>query len=183
MAGKAPKPPTPNEVALADAQNLLQLWLKIKSFYAKAASEDPISREDETEFLETKSDVSKLQRTLGSKLPAGIGFAADKLQELLRQSISLGHLRSLPKNDRQGLLAVWHQVFVYLSQAVGALQFICEGYTPPERAQKKGGVDINQLKKGAGGDKKKKSNPLANPKLWVAIILIAVAAFFVLSRR
>jgi hypothetical protein len=176
----APKPPTQNELALTEAQNLIQLWLRTKAYFIKANNEDPISRDEEQAFLETKSDISRLQRILGSKVPADIGFGADKMQDLLRQSISIGHLRNLPKADRTQLMQAWHQVFIYLSRAAGAMQFLVEGYVQPIRAKKGGGTNINELKKGSGGGKEGKTNPLLTGKFWFVILLLAGAAYAVM---
>ena len=175
----APKPPTPHEVALAEAQNLIQLWLRTKQYFSKANNEEPIAREDEQAFLETKSDISRLSRTLSTKMPVSVSFGGQQMQELLRQSISIGHLRNLPKTDRQQLMAQWHQVFIYLSQAAGALQFMVEGYTPPERAKKGSGTDIKELKKGAHGGAEQKKNPILTGKFWFVLLLLAGAGFAV----
>ncbi|MCX7020063.1 MAG: hypothetical protein NTY46_13955 [Candidatus Sumerlaeota bacterium] len=179
MAGsKAQKPPNFNELALSDALNLLRHWLKIKFFFAKAITDEPISRDDEQAFLETKSDITKIQRVLGPKLPEGISFGVEKMRDMLRQSISIDHLRTLPAADRRGLLSMWHYVFIYLGQAVGALQFIVEGYVPPPRTGRRRGASIDELKKTAAGSKSSKVGNIANPKFWVSIILIAGAAWF-----
>jgi hypothetical protein len=172
----APKPPSPQEVALTEAQNLIQLWLRTKHFYAKANTEEPVTREDEQQFLETKSHISRLQRVLGAKMPPGVTFGADRMQDLLRQSISIGHLRNLPKSDKQQLMQTWHQVFIYLSRAAGALQFMVEGYIPQQRAKAGSGTNIKEMKK-AAGDKQAKPNPLATGKFWFVVLLLAGAAF------
>lgn len=152
------KPLSPKEVALQEAQNLMQLWIRTKSFLLKAISEQPITREDEQAFLETKSDISRYQRVLGPKLPEDADFGASRMQELLRQSISIGHLRGLPKSDKQNLLTAWHHVFIRLSRATGALQFVVEGYVPPPRKAKATG-NISEMKGAAGAEKKKKKKP------------------------
>jgi hypothetical protein len=182
MAAKGPKPPTPAEVAVAEAQRLTSLWISVRGFFAKAVTDDAITREDEQAFLEAKSEVSKLQRTLSSKMPEGIKFAADRMQDLLRQSISLQHLRALPKADRQNLLATWHHVFIWLSQATGALQCIAEGYKydPATRSKKAVGTQLSDLKgAAASASKSKEPSALANPKLWIAIALIGGALFYI----
>lgn len=184
MASNGPKPPTPAELAFAEAQRLTSLWIALRNFFAKAVTEDAITREDEQAFLETKSEISKLQRTLSAKMPEGIKFAADRMQDLLRQSISLQHLRALPKADRQGLLATWHYVFIWLSQATGALQYISEGYKydPATRAKKAVGTQLSDLKGAASTAKSKGPGALANAKLWIAIALIGGALFYIGKR-
>lgn len=179
----APKPPTPLEVALAEAQNLVNLWLKTRTFFAKANTEDPITREEEQAFLESKSEISRFQRILAPKLPPDASFGGERMIDLLRASISIGHLRGLPKPDRLVLMANWHAVFVYLSRTIGALQFMVEGYVPPPRAHKAAGGNISELKAAAGqGAKKKEKKSPINAKVIVVIILLAVAGYVVFSR-
>jgi hypothetical protein len=178
----APKPPTAHEVALSEAQSLMQLWLKAKGYLARANTDDPISREHEQDFLETKSELSKCQRLLGPKLPKEVSYGADKMQEILRQSISIGHLRGLPKQDKATLMGTWHLVFINLSRAVGALQFLAEGYIPGERV-KAAGSNLSDLKKGSGGPQAaEKKSLLKSGKFWVVVIIIVVAVVLVMSK-
>lgn len=180
------KPPTPQEMALNEAQSLMQLWLKTKTFFGKANTEDPISREEEQAFLESKSEISKYIRTLAPKLPADVQFGGEKIQDLLRQSISIGHLRSLPRADRQTLMSTWHQIFIQISRSAGALQFIAEGYMPPPKQQKGGqgaGGNISDLKKAASNKKgADKSSFFKSKGLWVVLILIAAAVVYFMKR-
>ena len=109
----------------------------------------------------------------------------DKIQEILRQSISINHLRGLPKADRASLLISWHAVFVYMSQALGVLQFINEGYDPPPR-QRKAGTGLKDLKGAAAGDsgKKKPKKGFWGSPLGIIIILgiIGGIIFFLKNR-
>jgi hypothetical protein len=184
----APKqrPPTPQELALADAQHLMQLWMKTKMFLMRALAEDAITRDEEQSFLETKSEISKYQRTLGQKLPANISYAGDRMQEMLRQSISIGHLRGLPRPDKQHLLINWHHVFIHLARAVGALQLLVEGYVPAIKQKTGSGSSLAELKKGVGGGAGSKPakgpNPILQPKLWIALALIGAAAYVLWKR-
>lgn len=177
------KPPSPLEVTLSEAQVLVNLWLKTRAFFAKSNTEDPIGREEEQAFLESKSEISRCQRALSAKIPPDAVFPGDKMVDLLRQSISIGHLRALPKADRQTLMANWHAVFVQLCRSVGALQFMVEGYIPPERAKKTSSGNISELKRAAAtGDKGKKKSGgggFLSPKMIVIIVLFAVAGYFV----
>lgn len=172
----APKPPKPAEANLAEAQQLLQLWVRLKAFFVKADGTDPISREEEQAFLDTKSEISRSQRTISTKLPLGLSIAPERLQEILRQSISISHVRVMPKSDRAVLLANWHYVFIYLSQAVGGFQLVAEGYDPPPRAAKKG-TGLKDLKGAAAHTGKKKKSPLKSPLLWIVLIGIAIGLF------
>ncbi len=174
----AQKPPTPAEANLAEAQHLLQLWVKMKAYLAKAETQEPLSREDEQGFLDTKSEISRAQRSVYSKLPLGVNFAADRLQEILRQAISLTSIRALPKNDRAVFMGLWHSVFIYLSQTVGAFQFVAEGYVPPPRTVK-AGTGIKDMKGAAGAKvEKKKKSVLKSPLAWIVFMGAAAAAFY-----
>jgi len=179
----APKPPSPAEVALGDAQTLLQLWLKTRGFLNKATTEEPVTRDDEQQFLETKSEVSKYQRTVATKLPPDVSFGADRMQEILRQSISIGHLRALPKNDKNNLIVNWHYVFINLSRALGCLQFLAEGYVPPPRVRT-GGTGIKDMK-GAARSESEKPKPkgaLKKPSTYIILAIIGAAVYFVMNR-
>lgn len=173
----AQKPPTPAESNLAEAQQLLQLWVRLKAFLVKAEGQDPISREEEQAFLDTKSEISRAQRSVSTKLPPGVTIAPERLQEILRQSISISHVRALPKNDRTVLMANWHYVFIYLSQAVGGFQLVAEGYKPPPRAEKKG-TGLKDLKGAAAGSAEKKKSPLKSPIFWIVLIGLAAGVYF-----
>jgi hypothetical protein len=177
-----PKPPTQAEAALAEAQALLQLWLKAKGFLAKATTEDPITREEEQVFLETKSAISKYQRTMINKVPPDISFGADKMQDILRQSISINHLRGLPKADKQTLAANWHHAFIHLNRAMGCLQFLAEGFVPPPRVKQQGS-GIKDMK-GAAASKEapKKKGVLARPGTWIFLALAGGAVWYVMNQ-
>lgn len=158
----------------------MQLWLRTKAYFVKANTDDPVSPEEERAFLDIKSEIQRLQRILRGKLIANITFGAEKMQDLLKQSISIKHLRELPRADRQGLLNAWHFVFIHLGRATGALQFIAEGYVPPQRAKTGSGGNISDLKKGAAKTAPKEKPPIV--KIIVVLVLLIVAVV-VLGKR
>lgn len=184
MAKQKEKPLSQAELVLQDAQALLEIWLRIKAYFVKAASEDPITPEDERVFLDLKSEVQRLQRLLKNRMIAGLDFGDQRMQELLRQSISIRHLRELPRADRALLVNSWHHVFIYVARTVGALQFIAEGYRPPEKAGKGGGANISELKGTAGGSDKKKKKKDGPPiaKIIIVIVLLGAAVYLVGKR-
>ena len=114
-------------------------------------------------------------------MPADAGFGADKMIDLLRQSISISHLRGLPRPDRTAIMAQWHSVFIYLCRSVGALKFIAEGWQPTVK-HKGAGANISDLKKAAAKKGDSAGGGFFSPKVLVAVALIAVAAWFVYSR-
>ncbi|MGB9692047.1 MAG: hypothetical protein ACPL7D_07750 [Candidatus Sumerlaeaceae bacterium] len=184
MAKEKQKPPTPAELALKDAQALLEIWLRIKAYFVKAASDEPITPEDERTFLDLKSEVQRLQRLLRGKMVAGLTFGEQRMADLLRQSISIQHLRELPKMDRQLLVNSWHYVFIHLAKAVGALQFIAEGYRPSTAKEKTGGgPNISELKGGGGGDKKKKKKEKPPVGKYILVVVLLGAAIWVVGKR
>ena len=158
------------------------LWLRTRQFFAKANAEEPITREDEQQFLEMKSEITKYQRTVTPKMPANVSFGGDRMTELLRQSISISHLRGLPKPDRMALLSTWHTVFILLTRAVGALKFIAEGYTPSQSGSKgAGGSNISDLKKAAA--KKSGEKPAwMTPKFCIILVLVGGGVYFAYMR-
>ena len=159
-----------NELALQESQQLLQLWLQTKGFLAKAFTEVQVTQEEERGFLQTKSAVSQLTRTVSQKLPPDVKIGGEKMQELLRQAISISHLRGLPKADKQLIISNWHGAFIALARAVGCLQFINQGYVPPVKEARSTGL------KDLRGNKKKKATGGGKKLIFRIIILAAIAA-------
>lgn len=161
-----------NEAALQEAQQLLNYWLQVKGYLAKAFTDTPVAPAEEQAFLQTKSQVSQYTRLVSQKLPPDVKIGGERMQELLRQAISVAHMRSLPKADKQVMIMNWHGAFVNLARAVGCLQFIVEGYQPPPKATR--------------GAKSAKSKPKADwagrIKLVVILAIIAGAIWFVMNR-
>lgn len=140
------------------AQSALEQWLGFRRYLAKAFSEDPIASEEESGFLEVKSQIARSIRAVGERIKEKEYYeGGDKANTLLRQCVSVGHMRSLNAADRRQLLKDWHMVFIQLSRAVGAFKFLSEGFQPPPRKRSAaggGGTTIASIK-GVGAQKKK----------------------------
>jgi hypothetical protein len=142
-----------SEAALQESQQLLNLWLQTKNYLAKSFTDTPVAPEEEKAFLETKSAVSQYTRLVSQKLPPDVKIGGERMQDMMRQAISINHLRGLPKADKQVLVATWHAAFINLARAVGCLQFISEGYQPQPKAVKGApGVKGQVVKKKASAD-------------------------------
>ncbi|MEQ8822689.1 MAG: hypothetical protein RLY93_20825 [Sumerlaeia bacterium] len=135
--------------ALAVAQQTLEQWLSFRKFMLKAFSDDPLAAEEETNFLDVKSAMTRNTRALDecTRAAGKLDYGSKEIQELRNKCVSMQHLRGLPQNDRLGLYQEWHKVFVRLSRTVGAFKFMSEGFVPADpKKKKKGG-------KGGGGGK------------------------------
>lgn len=170
------------EETAEDAQHLLEFWLKFKKFLMKSFTQEPISMEDESEFLETKSKIAKFQRMVGEKVKDIFYYGADKIQSLTRACISISHLRSLPMVDRRNLLVEWHKVYVIVTKLAGALHFVKEGYVL--KAKVKAGTSIAAVKAGANVDKGKgkKKDMGSIIKFIIIFAVLAGAILFFLKR-
>jgi hypothetical protein len=167
-----------NEAALQESQQLLNLWLQIKNYLAKAFTDTPVEPQEERSFLEAKSAVSQYTRTVSQKLPPEVQIGGERMQDLMRQAISISHLRSLPKADKQVLISNWHAAFISLARAVGCLQFIVEGYQPqPKAAKARPGMRGGQVAK-----KKASANWGGRIKLVIILALIAGAVYYLMNR-
>ncbi len=169
------------EEALQQSQQLLNMWLQTKGFLAKAFTDTPVTPEEEKSFLQTKSGVSQLTRTVSQKLPPDVKIGGERMQELMRQAISIGHLRGMPKADKQTIIANWHAAFVELARAVGCLQFIAEGFIPTPKAVRSGGGN-KVLKGGAVITKKKESSAKGWIKIILALGAIGGAVYYLMNR-
>lgn len=176
------------EEILDDAQGLLQNWMKFKMYLMKSFSQEPISSDEEGNFLETKSVIAKFQRMVGEKVKDSFYYGADKIQVLTRQCISVGHLRQLPMVDRKNLVVEWHNVYVIITKLAGALNFMKDGYVFKPKAKK--GTSIASMKSAAGGKETKKSKSGGSEggaagtviKVIIGLAIFGAAIAFLLKR-
>jgi len=159
------------EVLLQDARSLLSFWLRTREYLLMAFQSDPITREQEQAFLELKSETARSQRVVGGKMPEDLKFGSDKITDLLRQAISVAHLRGLPMADKRGLVSTWHVASVMLHRAVGALEFINETQQEVKR-HRVGPRGIRAIKSEAAATIQKSKGPM----IIGVIVIFAVAA-------
>lgn len=165
---------------LSDLRRLNELWETIKHYLLMAFTTEPLTAETEQLFLEAKSHTSKFLRVLAEKIDSHqFRYDPEKITVLLRQAISVTHLRSLPLADRKNLFDTWHGVHIHLMQVLGAFTLIAQGYQPMKKEKKS--TSIAALKRSAGGGNKKESS--AGKIVVVALIVIIVAALFFILKR
>lgn len=155
------------------AQNILGLWLRYRQFYLKGISSEPISPEDESQFLSTTSTLAQTMRKLAQRVDEKkYMLKQNDVSALLKRTISIQYFRNLSPADQKAFYREWHTCAVYLSRAVGTFKFLSEGYVPPPPKPVAG-------KGGKGKGKSKLPVPL--PVLIGGAIVLIVGAVFFLS--
>jgi hypothetical protein len=167
-------------------KQLLQLWVSFRKYFQRSFTSEPLSRQEEQEFLELKSTIAKNHRVLAQRSNELFYYGGDRILEILRQSISVSHLRALPMGDKRNLYKSWHTVFVYLSRTVGAYRFISEGFIPVYREKGEHAVSVVKIKAMAGtkGEQLRKKGKwrrkptfhfFGSKNAWIIFVVIGVA--------
>ncbi len=165
---------------LQDIKSLHALWMRMRIFLDMSFTDEPLSADTEQNFLQVKSQLSKYLRVMAEKVDkTQFRYDPEKITNLLRQAISVTHLRGLPIPDRKTLFVTWHEVYVHLTQVMGAFSLICEGYQPKKKVKKDS--SIAALKRGAS-DKKKKESSAGKIILIVVVIIVVVVGIIALNR-
>lgn len=149
------------------SQTLLSQWIRYRQFYVKGISSDPISPNDEAEFLETTSSIAQCTRKLGERInEKDYPFKQKEISALIKGTISVAYFRTIPAQDQKNFYKEWHIILIYLSRTVGALKFLNEGYIPPPKA--------------VPGKKKKKMSGGKKAAIVIAVLAAAAAGYFFL---
>jgi hypothetical protein len=125
-------PLVPEEVdQLHDSiKKLLELWMRTKLAFQKAFGEGKITQEHENAYLQLKSEISRIYRGIGEKLPKGLLFDGDKMMEMLKNAMTMEHLQHQSPAERQIIFANWHRIYIKLTRTLGALEVMKSGYYP-----------------------------------------------------
>ncbi|MBN1901044.1 hypothetical protein JW926_06935 [Candidatus Sumerlaeota bacterium] len=168
---------------LEDIRKLHELWISFDQFLLKSFTTDPISQEMEQQFLDIKSKTSKYLRVLAQKIDSKqFKYEPDKMTNLLRQAISIIHLRGLPMADRKNLIILWHEAYIHLTQVMGAFEFISEGYQPKKKESRD--TSIAALKKGAAdAQKRNKKEGMGKTIIMIALFILIVGVVFFMIKR
>ncbi len=172
----AQKPPSPEEVRLAETIKLNEGWKIVRQFIQFALGTAPITQEHEQNFLRVKTDVSKLQRALSQKMPPGLILETQILTDLLKRLYSLEDIRNQEEKDRAGFTDAWHKVNLSLGEIVGALQYMQQGYVYNPSTRVKADDKRRGAKKKADDKKKKVITTI------IALALLGIAIWFLTNR-
>ena len=122
-------PPEVNDLQ-ETCKKLLGFWMQIKLVFLKAFGAAEISREQESAYMQLKTEISRLNRAASDKLPSGLKFEGEKMMEMLKNAITMEHLRNQPASEKQNINAVWHRLYIKLTRSLGALEVMQSGYYP-----------------------------------------------------
>ncbi len=123
---------TPDELSdlFESVKKLLELWMRIKLVLIKAFGEGEVTREQETAYLQMKSEISRIYRTVSQRLTPGMQFDGDRMMELLKNAMTMEHLHQQPAAEQQGYYATWHAIYVRLTRTLGVLEAMKAGFHP-----------------------------------------------------
>ena len=141
------------------ADGLLKNWVAFRKFLRLAMSDQPITREQDQAFLQIKSAISKTYSQVRNRLPRQLAGSPEQLQDLMKQSLSVTHVRNMPAPDRRNMYRLWHAFYIDLCRTAGALKYMNdEKYYPKidEKTVRVSGNIKQQIAGGGGSEKKKK---------------------------
>ncbi len=159
---------------LAEATDkVIGLWLKMRSVFRQTAEKDQPEAEEEHNFLELKSQIARLQRFIGLRLPENYKFGSSRMSDLMGQVVSLQALSDLPEPDRSSLYNEWHESYIMLQQLRGVIDVMLEGFPVTFEGVKRSSGNIKQdLQGGSGRSKKNAQQVMKN--LFTAVVAILV---------
>ena len=164
------------------SKSILDQWIAFKRHFLKAFTQDPISPEEEQEFLEIKSQISKVSRILNERLK-DLGFDGEKISGILRQCISVGQLRAMPVPDRRNLYKEWHAICINLNRLVGATEFVGQGWVPvviDAKVETSIASIKSRLSRGEKGKRRGKAGIIV--AVVVLVVVAAAVAFFAMNQ-
>lgn len=123
--------------------SLLKKWLDVRKYLRLAMSSQPITREQDQAFLETKSAISRLFSQVRNRIPRQLTGPPERLQNIMKQALSVTHVRNMPEPDRRQLYALWHQFYVELCRTTGALKYMGEHKYFPKFEEKMANATAN----------------------------------------
>jgi len=168
---------TAAQALLPDAQQLLRQWESLRTLALMGLDPNAhIGGEQERNFLDLKSAISTAGKPIQATLPKELSFNEGKISSILKNCVSLSHLRGIGDKDRETLLADWHEVWLQLTRSVGGIEMVSQGWKPLEK--KSGATTIAGIK----GRKKAKGFGAKQIVIGLAVIAgLAIGAMYFLG--
>ncbi|NQU41838.1 hypothetical protein HQ520_01035 [bacterium] len=178
---KSGKQAEKNQELIDTASRISNLWMEFRKCLRMAFTTKPVTREQEQGFLDLKSGLARLQRSLAQRMPEGFRYGSKGMHDLMGSSISIATLRELPTNDKKQLYIRWHEAHIALQHLMGILDLLAEGYPVRFEALKK---KTGNLKEdiGLSGDGKQKSKKKSAVVFLIVVIALGVGAWLYMSK-
>jgi hypothetical protein len=180
-AKKKTKEAQQRDELLRAATEVADMWMEFRKFVRSAFGNKPINRDDEQAFLGLKSNLARLQRILGQRLPEGFHFGSRGMSELMGQSISMNTLRDLPLADKKGIYSRWHDAHIKIQHLLGILDLMAEGHNVVFETVKAKTGNLKQDIGLTGGKKKKKMSKGAVFATILAVAVVVVVVYYMMN--
>lgn len=99
----------------------VECWKQFNHFLSLARSKN-FTEEDESQFLEVKSNIAQGLEMLMSQVEGGGAPPRDEIHALLTNAPSIRYMSELADNSLRGLENQWHKVFLGWQGILGQLK-------------------------------------------------------------
>ena len=97
-----------------------ELWQQFFTFFSDSLAERQITAQEEQEFSQIVS-ILALNQFKMAELTKDVFKDGPKVLDILKDSVSLVHLKSLPENSFNKLQVDWHTLFISMNKGLGKL--------------------------------------------------------------
>jgi hypothetical protein len=106
---------------ILELETHVECWKQFNHFLALARSKN-FSPEDETQFLEVKSNIAQGLQMLMSKIEGGGTPPREEVQALLTNAPSIRYMSELADGSLRSLENQWHKIFLDWQNVLGLLK-------------------------------------------------------------
>lgn len=106
---------------ILELETHVECWKQFNHFLALARSKN-FTAEDETQFLEVKSNIAQGLQMLMSQIEGGGAPPREEVQALLTNAPSIRYMSELVDNSLRSLENQWHKIFLDWQNVLGQLK-------------------------------------------------------------
>lgn len=105
----------------------LEMWKSFHDVLDAALLKDDVSREEETQFLDVKTQIAKQQAVLSGKGVFGQGKLGEQIIGIVSQIVSLRDAKEISPTQIKRIKGEWHNVYLTLNSLLGHYEQFFEG--------------------------------------------------------
>jgi hypothetical protein len=106
---------------ILELETHVECWKQFNHFLSLARSKT-FTPEDESQFLEVKSNIAQGLQMLMSQIEGGGAPPREEVQALLTNAPSIRYMSELADNSLRGLENQWHKIFLDWQNVLGQLK-------------------------------------------------------------